>query len=549
MKTILRKTICILIAFMMIIPAIPCNYAAAGEKEEVTMTIKANKVYERNVHFTSTNKLSNLQGFWEKGNNVYFAITIQHNKEIISAEYENSEIIKTVTGSAINHLDKEITKIIVEDKDDNTVELKAAKGGGQPKFVLINFGDIDIEDEFDLRIEIDSGEGHEFNGSVTLIEEPEEEDDDVGDDEGGDNEGGDNEGGDNEGGDNEGGDNESGDNEGGDNESGDNEGGDNEGGDDEGGDDEGGDDEGGDNEGGDDEGGDGEGGDNEGEDNEGGDDEGGDDDSGDNEGGDDDGGDDEGGDGEPNNNNNEEPKNNKKDSGRSSGGTIIEDTEIPLAELEKTDHFAYAIGYPEGLIKPLNEITREEVAMIFYRLLNDESRENLLSEANTFSDMDSQSWSNRAVSTLFNANIIKGYPDGTFRPQAQITRAEFATIAAKFDNLELGQISKFTDIAGHWAEEYITSSEIKGWIKGYPDLTFKPDEYITRAEAMTLINNVLGRIVRVENIHSDAILWTDVKETDWYYTVIIEATNSHDYVTDENGDEIWTGLKANKVWQ
>ena len=444
MKTILRKTICILIAFMMIIPAIPCNYAAAGEKEEVTMTIKANKVYERNVHFTSTNKLSNLQGFWEKGNNVYFAITIQHNKEIISAEYENSEIIKTVTGSAINHLDKEITKIIVEDKDDNTVELKAAKGGGQPKFVLINFGDIDIEDEFDLRIEIDSGEGHEFNGSVTLIEEPEEEDDDVGDDEGGD---------------------------------------------------------------------------------------------------------DEGGDGEPNNNNNEEPKNNKKDSGRSSGGTIIEDTEIPLAELEKTDHFAYAIGYPEGLIKPLNEITREEVAMIFYRLLNDESRENLLSEANSFSDIDGQSWSNRAVSTLFNANIIKGYPDGTFRPQAQITRAEFATIAAKFDNLELGQISKLTDIAGHWAEEYITSSEIKGWVKGYPDLTFKPDEYITRAEAMTLINNVLGRIVRMENIHPDAILWTDVKETDWYYTIIIEATNSHDYTIDENGDEIWTGLKANKVWQ
>jgi hypothetical protein len=524
MKTILRKTICILIAFMMIIPAIPCNYAAAGEKEEVTMTIKANKVYERNVHFTSTNKLSNLQGFWEKGNNVYFAITIQHNKEIISAEYENSEIIKTVTGSAINHLDKEITKIIVEDKDDNTVELKAAKGGGQPKFVLINFGDIDIEDEFDLRIEIDSGEGHEFNGSVTLIEEPEEEDDDVGDDEGGDNEGGDNEGGDNEGGDNEGGDNESGDNEGGDNESGDNEGGDNEGGDDEGGDGEGRDGEGGDGEGGDDEGGD-------------------------DDGGDDEGGDDEGGDGEPNNNNNEEPKNNKKDSGRSSGGTIIEDTEIPLAELEKTDHFAYAIGYPEGLIKPLNEITREEVAMIFYRLLNDESRENLLSEANSFSDIDGQSWSNRAVSTLFNANIIKGYPDGTFRPQAQITRAEFATIAAKFDNLELGQISKLTDIAGHWAEEYITSSEIKGWVKGYPDLTFKPDEYITRAEAMTLINNVLGRIVRMENIHPDAILWTDVKETDWYYTIIIEATNSHDYTIDENGDEIWTGLKANKVWQ
>ena len=243
----------------------------------------------------------------------------------------------------------------------------------------------------------------------------------------------------------------------------------------------------------------------------------------------------------------------KKDSsgpgpGPGGGGTVIEDQEIPLAELEKVDHFAYIIGYPEGDVRPLNNITREEVAMIFYRLLTDESRTALLSDANQFTDVESGRWSNRAISTLYNADIISGYPDGTFRPSAPITRAEFATIAAKFDDLELGSASKFTDIFGHWAEQYITSSENKGWIKGYPDMTFKPEQDITRAEAMTLINNVLGRKVPAENIHPDAIFWPDISENDWFYEAVMEATNSHDYMYEEDGDELWTGMKANKVW-
>ncbi|MGI5891023.1 MAG: S-layer homology domain-containing protein, partial [Tissierellia bacterium] len=144
--------------------------------------------------------------------------------------------------------------------------------------------------------------------------------------------------------------------------------------------------------------------------------------------------------------------------------------------------------------------------------------------------------------------IISGYPDGTFRPSAPITRAEFATIAAKFDNLDLGIPSKFTDIAGHWAERYITSAENKGWVQGYPDMTFKPEQDITRAEAMTLINNVLERAVPKENIHPDAIFWPDISEGDWYYEIVMEATNSHDYTIEEDGDELWTGLKPNKVW-
>ncbi|WP_312814551.1 S-layer homology domain-containing protein, partial [Sedimentibacter sp.] len=228
--------------------------------------------------------------------------------------------------------------------------------------------------------------------------------------------------------------------------------------------------------------------------------------------------------------------------------TIIEDPEIPLADLDKVDHFAYVIGYPDGEVKPMGKITREEVAMIFYRLLTDDSRDEWLSDVNPFTDLSGHDWSNRAISTLYNAGIIKGYPNGTFKPSDPISRAEFATIAAKFDELELQDTTKFTDIFGHWAEKYITSSEIKGWVKGYPDLTFKPEQDITRAEAMTLINNVLERAVPAENIHPDAIFWPDMTSDDWYYEAVMEATNSHDYIYEEDGDELWTGMKANKVW-
>ncbi len=238
----------------------------------------------------------------------------------------------------------------------------------------------------------------------------------------------------------------------------------------------------------------------------------------------------------------------RKDDGGGGGGTVIPDPKPPVAELEKFDHFAYVIGYPEGDVRPLNNITREEVAMIFYRLLTDESRNALLSDVNPFTDMEGHTWSNRAISTLYNAGILSGYPDGTFKPSAPITRAEFATIAAKFDKLELGSASNFTDIFGHWAEKYITSSEIKGWIKGYPDLTFKPDKDITRAEAMTLINNVLERAVPAENIHPDAKFWPDNPSKEWYYEAVMEATNSHDYIYEDDKDELWTGMKPNKVW-
>ena len=227
---------------------------------------------------------------------------------------------------------------------------------------------------------------------------------------------------------------------------------------------------------------------------------------------------------------------------------IIADNEVPLAELEKIDHFAYIIGYPEGNIRPLSQITREEVAMIFYRLLTDDSRNQLLSDTNSFTDIDSSRWSNRAISTLYTGGIISGYPDGTFRPLAPITRAELSNIASKFDKLNVEGASKFADIFGHWAEDYISSSENNGWIKGYPDMTFKPEQYITRAEAMTLINNVLGRAVPAENIHPDAMFWPDISEDDWFYEAVMEATNSHNYVYEDDGDELWTEMKPIKIW-
>ena len=512
MKTIYRRIVCLVIAFMMII-AIPGNHAEAAE------VFNADKIYEKNIHFSSTNKQSNLQGFWKDGNEVKFAISILDSKAIISSSYNSSKVSKTVTGSAIEHFDVKI--INVKDNDDQIMELKVDKDVNQ-KFVIINFKNIEIEDEFDLYIEIDSGKGHEFGEGIKLNksgdggeeQQPEDDDEKLPGDNKEEGTGGNDE-------------------------------------EETGGNDEegtGGNDEEG--TGSNDEEGTGsndeeETGSNDEEETGSNDEEG----TGVN--------DEEG----TESNNEEEPevndeestndkKDTKKDDGRTGGdgGAIIASIATPLAELEKADHFAYVIGYPEGTVKPNDKITRQEVTMIFYRLLTDESRNSLISETNLFSDMESLSWSNKAVSTLYNANIIKGYPDGTFRPEAAITRAEFATIAAKFDNLEGGNISRLTDIAGHWAEDYIISSEIKGWIKGYPDLTFKPDEDITRAEAVSLINNVLGRSVPAANIHPEAAPWADINETDWYYSIIMEATYSHNYITEDNGDEIWTGLKSNKVW-
>ncbi|WP_438349829.1 S-layer homology domain-containing protein [Paenibacillus sp. FA6] len=145
-------------------------------------------------------------------------------------------------------------------------------------------------------------------------------------------------------------------------------------------------------------------------------------------------------------------------------------------------------------------------------------------------------------------DYIIGYPDGTFAPERPITRAEFATIASRFDKLDERTNDLFTDISGHWAERYIASSANKGWINGYADKTFRPDQYITRAEAMTLINSVLDRHVQTKDIHKDAKQWPDNKPEQWYYRDVLEATNYHDYSKKDKETEIWLKILPHRVY-
>ncbi|WP_334071312.1 MULTISPECIES: MucBP domain-containing protein [Paenibacillus] len=217
-------------------------------------------------------------------------------------------------------------------------------------------------------------------------------------------------------------------------------------------------------------------------------------------------------------------------------------------KLETENHYDYINGYPDGTVKPLNNITREEVAAIFYRLLNDESRSAFLKTGTVLSDVEAGRWSNKHISTMENAGVITGYPDGTFKPEQHITRAEFAAIASRFDKLDERRNDKFTDITGHWAEKYIVSAANKGWIKGYADGTFKPDQFITRAEAAKFINSVLNRKVENNGIHKDAKKWPDNIYGTWYYYEIMEATNHHEYTREQSAAEVWKEIKPNRIY-
>lgn len=217
--------------------------------------------------------------------------------------------------------------------------------------------------------------------------------------------------------------------------------------------------------------------------------------------------------------------------------------------LNDEDHFAYIVGYPDGSIQPEGTITRAEVATIFFRLLTDTTRAVYWSTENDFSDVTSDQWYNNAISTMAKAGIITGYDDGTFKPNNVITRAEFAAIAARFDSDTYSGEDKFTDIGGHWASEYINRAAEKGWINGYEDGTFKPDQNITRAEAMTLVNNVLNRHVQADGMLDGMATWTDNTEDKWYYTAVQEATNSHTYERLEDGvNEQWIEITENPDW-
>ena len=219
--------------------------------------------------------------------------------------------------------------------------------------------------------------------------------------------------------------------------------------------------------------------------------------------------------------------------------------------LNTTDHFAYIVGYGNGEVRPQNNITRAEVATIFFRLLTDDVRDENLTKTNRYSDVAATSWYNTAVSTLSSMGIITGYPDGTFRPNAAITRAEFAAIAARFDHDGDKTAAKFSDIASHWAKDEISIAYNNGWITGYPNSTFGPQRDITRAEAMTLVNRVLDRQPETEDdLLPNMTVWTDnANPKAWYYLAVQEATNSHYYEFKTNSQyEKWTELRETRDW-
>lgn len=224
--------------------------------------------------------------------------------------------------------------------------------------------------------------------------------------------------------------------------------------------------------------------------------------------------------------------------------------ETPEA-LNGDNHFDYVVGYSDGLVHPERNITRAEVASIFFRLLKDDVRSENLTDQNTFTDVSADAWYNVAVSTMSDMDIVFGRTDYQFDPDAYITRAEFAAIAARFDSDSYSGDDLFTDIEGHWAADQINRAAEKGWITGYPDGTFGPNRYITRAEAVTMINRVLNRMPKDKDaLHEDMKVFVDNADTNaWYYLAIQEATNSHEYKKDKDGVyETWTDVLPARDW-
>ena len=236
--------------------------------------------------------------------------------------------------------------------------------------------------------------------------------------------------------------------------------------------------------------------------------------------------------------------------GGNGGGTVTIPDDVPTG-LNGKDHYAYVVGYPDGMVYPQKNITRAEVATIFFRLLTDETREANMTKSNSYNDMKDGAWYTCAVSTLSKMGIIKGYEDGSFKPDASISRAEFAAIAARFDPDGDKTPATFSDVSSHWAKDEISIAANHGWIKGYEDGSFKPDQKITRAETMTLVNRVLKRLPETkDDLHKDMKTWPDnQKESAWFYLAVQEATNSHYQKLKKDGThETWESMRETRDW-
>ncbi len=219
-------------------------------------------------------------------------------------------------------------------------------------------------------------------------------------------------------------------------------------------------------------------------------------------------------------------------------------------KLNGDDHYAYVIGYSDGKVHPKGNISRAETATIFFRLLKADIRDGNLTADNDFSDVSDGQWHNKAISTMAKLGIVKGRRADSFAPDASITRAEFAAICARFNTKPVENSGSFSDISGHWAENEIERAAAFGWISGYPDGTFRPDARITRAEAMTMINRVLCRMPQSESdLLASMVTWPDNKPSDWHYLAVQEATNSHDFNRQGEVGERWTKLTSVPDWK
>ena len=204
----------------------------------------------------------------------------------------------------------------------------------------------------------------------------------------------------------------------------------------------------------------------------------------------------------------------------------------------------------DGYLRPYGTITRGEVATIFFRLLDENVRDDNLTTSNAFPDVNEDYWANTAISTMARLGVINGRNSGLFDPDANITRAEFAAICARFDDSGVAGVTTFTDTADHWAEDEISRAAALSWIQGYSDDSFRPDQYISRAQAVTMINRVLQRNPQSpEDLLKDMVTWPDNQDpSQWYYLAIQEATNSHDYERTTGIYETWTQLRETPDW-
>ena len=215
------------------------------------------------------------------------------------------------------------------------------------------------------------------------------------------------------------------------------------------------------------------------------------------------------------------------------------------SDMITSEHIAYVSGYGDGTVRPNANITRAETAQMLSRLLTDSARRQYAGGGKTYSDVATNSWYYTAVTALSNLDVITGYGDGSFRPNANITRAEFATMLCRFSGASDSGKSSFTDISGHWARSYIEAVCAEGWVKGYGDGTFRPDAYITRAEVMTMLNRMLGRLPQSKADLLDGMhTFSDNADTSkWYYLHVQEATNAHSFTTKSDGvHEKWESL-------